>query len=98
MKSSGDRYRQLNDSNVAFVQTHVFERGSLESGAIGKGGFVLISTQYVDEVISKCCGCYNYISLPNWCIYLGASILAIDNDFNIWLNTSSSLFFQGRTD
>ena len=38
---SGERYRQLNDSNVAFVQKHVLERGSLESGSIGKGGFVV---------------------------------------------------------
>ena len=38
MKSSGDRYRQLNDNNAS-AQTHVFERGSLESSAIGKGEF-----------------------------------------------------------
>ena len=37
---SGERYRQLNDSNVAFVQKHVLERGSL-SGAIGKGRLVV---------------------------------------------------------
>ena len=42
MKSSGDRYRQLNDNNVASAQTHVFERGSLESSAIGKGEFVFV--------------------------------------------------------